>query len=204
VKDFVINRPGRLVFPSNAWPRLDFSVFETVGQLSAVVSRDFEAKAPSASLIVSRLEAGGYPSRYEFLRDLGLHAFWVNRFAITMYDKRPTRWRDAPRDRGDVFLPLLTPWPGFERTAGIIASAFRALPPSWDEQIEQKISERHRPVDRARASVSLVTSARTNVPTPASASSFPPRPRWCRPARALRRPHAAGWRPPGPAPTRRR
>jgi hypothetical protein len=34
-KDFVINRHGRLVFPSNAWPRLDFSVFETVGQLSA-------------------------------------------------------------------------------------------------------------------------------------------------------------------------
>src|SRR6188472_3247899 len=33
-KDFVINRHGRLVFPSNAWPRLDFSVFETVGQLS--------------------------------------------------------------------------------------------------------------------------------------------------------------------------
>ena len=141
MKDFVINRHGRLVFPSNAWPRLDFSVFDTIDQLSAAVSRDFEAKAPSASLIVSSLKAGGYPSRYEFLRDLGLHAFWVNRFAITMYDKRPTRWRDVPRDRDDVFLPLLTPWPGFERSAGIIASAFRALPPSWDEEIEQKIFE---------------------------------------------------------------
>jgi 3-oxoacyl-[acyl-carrier-protein] synthase III len=54
-KDFVINRHGRLVFPSNAWPRLDFSVFDTVGQLSAAVSRDFEAKAPSASQIMSRL-----------------------------------------------------------------------------------------------------------------------------------------------------
>jgi hypothetical protein len=30
-KDFVINRHGRLVFPSNAWPRLDFLVFTTVG-----------------------------------------------------------------------------------------------------------------------------------------------------------------------------
>jgi 3-oxoacyl-[acyl-carrier-protein] synthase III len=65
-KDFVINRHGRLVFPSNAWPRLDFSVFGTVAQLGAAVSRDFEAKAPSASLIVSRLEADEYPSRYEF------------------------------------------------------------------------------------------------------------------------------------------
>ncbi len=45
-KGFAINRHGRLVFPSNAWPRLDFSVFDTVGQLSAAVSRDFEAKAP--------------------------------------------------------------------------------------------------------------------------------------------------------------
>ena len=141
VKDFVVNRHGRLVFPSNAWPRLDFSVFDTVGQLSAAVSRDFEAKAPSASQIVSRLEAGTYPSRYEFLRDLGLHAFWVNRFAITMYDKRPTRWRDVPRDRDDVFLPLLTPWPGFERSSGIILAAYQALSPSWDEEVEQKIFE---------------------------------------------------------------
>ena len=141
LKNFVINQHGRLVFPSNAWPRLDFSVFDTVGQLSAAVSRDFEAKAPSASQIVSRLEAGGYPSRYELLRDLGLHAFWVNRFAITMYDKRPTRWRDVPRDRDDVFLPLLTPWPGFERSTGIIARAYQALPSNWDEEIEQKIFE---------------------------------------------------------------
>jgi 3-oxoacyl-[acyl-carrier-protein] synthase III len=141
MKNFVINRHGRLVFPSNAWPRLDFSVFDTVGQLSAAVSRDFEAKAPSAGQIVSRLEAGGYPSRYELLRDLGLHAFWANRFAITMYDKRPTRWRDVPRDRDDVFLPLLTPWPGFERSTGIIARAYQALPSSWDEEIEQKIFE---------------------------------------------------------------
>jgi 3-oxoacyl-[acyl-carrier-protein] synthase III len=141
VKSFVINRHGRLVFPSNAWPRLDFSVFETVGQLSAAVSRDFEAKAPSASQIVSRLKAGRYPSRYEFLRDLGLHAFWVNRFAITMYDKRPTRWRDVPRDRADVFLPLLTPWSGFERSSATIQRAYQALPSTWDEEIEQKIFE---------------------------------------------------------------
>jgi 3-oxoacyl-[acyl-carrier-protein] synthase III len=141
VKDFVVNRHGRLVFPSNAWPRLDFSVFDTVGQLSAAVSRDFEAKAPSASQIVSRLEARAYPSRYEFLRDLGLHAFWVNRFAITMYDKRPTRWRDVPRDRDDVFLPLLTPWPGFERSSGTILAAYQELPLSWDEEVEQKIFE---------------------------------------------------------------
>ena len=141
VKDFVINRHGRLVFPSNAWPRLDFSVFTTVGQLSAAVSRDFEAKAPTASQIVAGLKSSRYPSRYEFLRDLGLHAFWVNRFAITMYDKRPTRWRDVPRDRNDVFLPLLTPWPEFERSSDLMQTAYQALPPRWDEELEQKIFE---------------------------------------------------------------
>ena len=139
MKDFVINQHGRLVFPSNAWPRLDFSVFDTVDQLSAAISRDFEVKAPSASQIVRRLEAGRYPARYELLRDLGLHAFWVNRFAITMYDKRPTRWRDVPRSRGDIFLPLLTPWPGFERSVATIQRAYRDLSPSWDEPTEQKI-----------------------------------------------------------------
>jgi hypothetical protein len=136
-KDFVINRHGRLVFPSNAWPRLDFSVFTTVGQLSAAVSRDFEAKAPTASQIVDGLKSSRYPSRYEFLRDLGLHAFWVNRFAITMYDKRPTRWRDVPRDRDDVFLPLLTPWPEFERSSDLMQTGYHALPPGWDEELDR-------------------------------------------------------------------
>jgi 3-oxoacyl-[acyl-carrier-protein] synthase III len=139
VKEFLINRHGRLVFPSNAWPRLDFSVFDTVDQLSAAVSRDFEAKAPSATQILRRLESHGYPSRYALLRDLGLHAFWVNRFAITMYDKRPTRWRDVPRARDDIFLPLLTPLPGFRRTVATIEQAYRKLAPSWDEETEQKI-----------------------------------------------------------------
>jgi 3-oxoacyl-[acyl-carrier-protein] synthase III len=140
-KDFVINRHGRLVFPSNAWPRLDFSVFTTVGQLNAALSRDFEAKAPTASQIVAGLKSSRYPSRYEFLRDLGLHAFWVNRFAITMYDKRPTRWRDVPRGRHDVFLPLLTPWPEFERSSDLIQTAYQALSPRWDGDTEQKIFE---------------------------------------------------------------
>jgi 3-oxoacyl-(acyl-carrier-protein) synthase III len=141
MKDFVINRHGRLVFPSNAWPRLDFSAFGTVSQLGAAISRDFEAKAPTATHIVSRLESGGYAGRYQLLRDLGLHAFWVNRFAITMYDKRPTRWRDVPRTRDDVFLPLLTPWPGFERSAAAIERGYQVLPPGSDADTEQKIFE---------------------------------------------------------------
>jgi 3-oxoacyl-[acyl-carrier-protein] synthase III len=141
MKEFTINRHGRLVFPSNAWPRLDFSAFDTVDELGAAISRDFEAKAPTATQIVGRLESGEYASRYQLLRDLGLHAFWVNRFAITMYDKRPTRWRDVPRARDDVFLPLLTPWPGFERSAAAIQRGYRDLPPGRGAETEQKIFE---------------------------------------------------------------
>ncbi len=139
MKDFVINRHNRLVFPCNAWPRLDFSVFEDVSQLGAAIGRDFEAKAPSATQIVSRIESGGYATRYQLIRDLGLHAFWVNRFALTMYDKRPTRWRDVPRGREDVFLPLLTPRPGFEHSVAVIDGGYRALPPGADAATEQKI-----------------------------------------------------------------
>jgi len=99
MKPFVINRYGRMVFPSNFFPNLDFSVFETLDQFAAVIRRDFEEKAPSEADIVSRLESGAYRGRYDLLRDLALDLFWVNRFALTMYEKRPTRWRDVPRQR---------------------------------------------------------------------------------------------------------
>ncbi|HEY5990468.1 MAG TPA: 3-oxoacyl-[acyl-carrier-protein] synthase III C-terminal domain-containing protein, partial [Streptosporangiaceae bacterium] len=56
-------------------------------------------------------------------------------------DKRPTRWRDVPRARDDIFLPLLTPLPGFKRTVATIERAYRKLATSWDEGTEQKIFE---------------------------------------------------------------
>src|SRR2546425_2438212 len=104
MKPFVVNRHGRLVFPSNCFPEVDFSVLASLDQLSSVIKRDFEAKAPTATDIVDRIEAGSYGSRFELLRDIGLHLFWVTRYAVTMYDKRPTRWRDVPRGRNDVFM----------------------------------------------------------------------------------------------------
>src|SRR5919197_820347 len=109
-KPFVVSRHGRIVFPSSFFPELDFSVFETLEQFAAVVRRDFDAKAPTEAALLARVEAGGYGSRYELLRDLALTLFWVDRYALTMYQKRPTRWRDVPRRRDDVFLPALKPW----------------------------------------------------------------------------------------------
>src|SRR5438270_578070 len=131
MKPFVINRHGRLVFPSNFSPELDFTVFETLEQFEAVISRDFETKAPSGSDILQRVQSGAYRTRYELLRDLALNLLWVNRYAITMYVKRPTRWRDVPRMRDDVFLPSVTPWREGERKVTAVEAAYPALTPRW-------------------------------------------------------------------------
>jgi 3-oxoacyl-[acyl-carrier-protein] synthase-3 len=139
MKPFVVNRHGRMVFPSNFFPELDFSVFENLDQFAAVIRRDFEAKAPTGTDILNRVEAGEYSNRYELLRDLALNLSWVNRYAMTMYDKRPTRWRDVPRHRDDVFLPALTPWEEGERKVAAVESAYRELPAAQDAETEDGI-----------------------------------------------------------------
>ena len=58
MRPFVVNGHGRLVFPSNFSADLDFSVLETLEQLEAVVKRDFEAKAPTGTEILERVERG--------------------------------------------------------------------------------------------------------------------------------------------------
>ena len=139
MKPFVINKHGRLVFPANFLGELDFSVLESLDQFTAVIGRDFEAKAPTGTDILARAEAGGYPDRFELLRDLGQNLFWVNRYAITMFDKRPTRWRDLPKGRDDVFLPVLTPWEDSERKVMAVEHAFRELPATRDASTENKV-----------------------------------------------------------------
>ncbi len=137
VKPFVINRHGRVVFPFNFFPELDFSIFDTLEQFSSVIKRDFEEKAPTEADIVSRLQAGQYRSRFEVCRDLALDLFWVNRYAMTMYEKRPTRWRDVPRQRDDVFLPLYRPW-DVAGLAAALEAGYYALPVQWDQAAEDK------------------------------------------------------------------
>jgi 3-oxoacyl-[acyl-carrier-protein] synthase-3 len=140
-KPFVINRHGRLVFPSNFLADLDFSVIETEEQLSAVVRRDFEAKAPTGTDILAKTGSGGYASRYELLRDLALNLFWTNRYAMTMYEKRPMRWRDVPRHRDDVYLPILIPWREGERKVAAVAECYAGLPAAWDGEVEDRIHD---------------------------------------------------------------
>jgi 3-oxoacyl-[acyl-carrier-protein] synthase III len=139
VKPFVVNRHGRLVFPANFLGELDFSVLESLDQFTAVIGRDFEAKAPTGTDILSRVESGGYPRRFELLRDLGQNLYWANRYSITMFDRRPTRWRDLAKRRDDVYLPVLTPWEDSERKVAAVEQAFRALPPTWNAKAEDTI-----------------------------------------------------------------
>src|SRR4051812_5495624 len=139
MKPFVINRHGRLVFPSNFLPELDFSVLPSLDRLDAVIARDFEAKAPTGTDILERVESGAYRQRYDLMRDVALNLVWVNRYAITMYVKRPMRWRDVPRRRDDVFLPTLTPWEDGARKVAAVGAAYDALDPGPDPEAEERI-----------------------------------------------------------------
>ncbi len=139
MQPFVINRHNRLVFPSNFLPDLDFSVIETEEQLDQVIRRDFETKAPSGTEIGSRIAGGRYQDRVQLMRDVALNLFWVNRFAMTMYEKVPTRWRDVPRTRGDVFLPVVQPWLDKEAKVGAVERAYAELPSGGDPETEDKV-----------------------------------------------------------------
>ena len=96
-KPFVINRHGRLVFPSNFLGDLDFSVIDDRGAALGRRAAGLRGEGADRDARSSpKTESGGYASRFELLRDLALNLFWANRYAMTMYEKRPTRWRDVP------------------------------------------------------------------------------------------------------------
>jgi 3-oxoacyl-[acyl-carrier-protein] synthase III len=58
---------------------------------------------------------------------------------MTMYEKRPTRWRDVPRHRDDVYLPRLAPWKDGERKVAAVAACYPTLPAAFDEEAEDRI-----------------------------------------------------------------
>jgi len=141
VQSFELNNHGKIVFPSNCFPDLDFSTFETLAQLDAVIRRDFDAKAPTGTDILERIETGGYRTKYELMRDMALNLFWANRYVMTMYDVQPTRWADVPRCSDDVFVPVQTPWKASDTKVSAVSSAFPGLPAQWDDEVEDNIFE---------------------------------------------------------------
>ncbi|MEE2031363.1 3-oxoacyl-ACP synthase III family protein [Rhodococcus chondri] len=142
MQPFELNRHGRIVFPSNFFPDLDFSALTSLEHLDAVIRRDFETKAPTVSEIVSRSAQGAYKSKFELMRDMALSVFWASRFTLTMFEKRATRWADVPRNRDDVYMPTLTPWPGAGEKMAEVAAAYSELPAAWDEGAEDTIFTR--------------------------------------------------------------
>jgi 3-oxoacyl-(acyl-carrier-protein) synthase III len=139
VKPFVVNRRGRLVLPAHFAPEIDFTRLGTLEELSAMIHRDFDDKAPTGAELLRRIEARAYSNRYELLRDLALHLFWVNRYSITMYEKRPTAWRHVPKRRDDVFIPVVTPWRDAERKVTAVQAEFARLPSAWHVASEYRI-----------------------------------------------------------------
>jgi len=142
MQPFELNRHGRIVFPSNFFPELDFSTITSVDHLDAVIRRDFDTKAPTVSEILSRHAQGVYRSKFELMRDVALNIFWANRFALTMFEKRATRWADVPRGRDDLFMPIVTPWPESTQRMTEVESAYRGLPAAWDDSAEDAIFSR--------------------------------------------------------------
>lgn len=141
MKPFQLNNSGKLVFPSSIFIELDFSIIADLNQLQAIVRRDFEVKALTGDEIADRAAAGAYATRYDMLRDIGIHLFWANRFALAMYDKRPMRWRDVPRTRDDLFVPLLHPRENREAKSRKISEAFAKLEPMWNATAEAELFE---------------------------------------------------------------
>jgi 3-oxoacyl-[acyl-carrier-protein] synthase III len=139
MESFIINKHGRAVLPSSFDLALDFSVLRDLEQLSAVIRRDFETKAPTGTQILRRIENNGYANRYELLRDMTLNLFWANRYAMSMYEKRPTRWRDVARTRDNVFLPVLDPWEDGDRKVAAVETVYPSLPAAWDAEVEDDL-----------------------------------------------------------------
>ena len=137
LKPFVVNSHGRIVFPGNFFPELDFSVFKTLKQFAAVIRRDFGEKSFTDVEIAGRLQAGEYKSRFDLCRDLTLNRLWVNRYTLTMYEKRPIRWGDLSRHRDDVFLPVYKTRDDSAITTAIQAG-YWGLPAAWDEDLEDR------------------------------------------------------------------
>ncbi|MFC5996379.1 3-oxoacyl-[acyl-carrier-protein] synthase III C-terminal domain-containing protein [Pseudonocardia hispaniensis] len=139
MEPFVINRLGRLVFPATVLAEVDFSVIDSLERLTEVVTRDCAATAPTGSDILARIEAHAYSGRYDLLRDIGQNLYWVNRYSMIMFEKRPTRWRDLPRSNRHVFLPSVTPWQEGARTVAAVADGYHRLPATWDSGTEDRI-----------------------------------------------------------------
>ncbi len=72
------------------------------------------------------------------MRDMALNPFWVNRFALTVYDKDHVKWRDVTRTGEDMFLPIVVPWLDRDAKVEAVARGYAGLPPTWNAASEDR------------------------------------------------------------------
>ena len=73
MQSFELNKHGKIVFPANCFPDLDFSTFDSIEQLDAVIRRDFDSKAPTGTDILERIKTGAYHAEFGSHPDEAAH-----------------------------------------------------------------------------------------------------------------------------------
>src|SRR5438477_7008271 len=138
VKRFIVNRHGRIVFPFNFLPRLDFSAFDARASFEAAIKRDFMDKAPNGAQIRERIRQKFYRTRRALLTDIARHLRSLHRYTMTMYEKRPTRWADVPRRRDDVYWPSLRHTAADDALAVELDDGYRDVDAGEDRETEDR------------------------------------------------------------------
>jgi 3-oxoacyl-[acyl-carrier-protein] synthase III len=114
MKPFVLDRYGRIVFPFNFLPELDFSVFHTLEEFETVVRRDFEELLEAIDLVVPH--QANKTMVTNLARGAGLPAerlyFNIERVGNTSAASIPLALHDAVHD-GVIDRPLRVFAPGF-------------------------------------------------------------------------------------------
>lgn len=136
--DFLLNRHGRLVFPFRVSDGADRGASRPNERASAV-RVNTSGEVATSDLTVERIQEHGYATRYDLLSDLARSLLRDGPWATSHHGRCPTRWRDVPRTRGEVFLPNLTPWTGREARIAEVEAAYRSLLPRADDGVEARV-----------------------------------------------------------------
>ena len=139
---YELNKHGKIVFPSNCFPDLDFSTFESLDQLDAVVRRDFDSKAPTGTDILEQINDRRLPEQVRADAGYGAEPVLGQSFQNSpcTTSGRPGGPTCRAR-RDDVFVPILTPWEDRETKVSAVLSAYPNLPAQWDAEVEDSIFE---------------------------------------------------------------
>ena len=157
MKPFVVNRHGRLTFPAKVLGELDFTVLQTLEQFTAVIGRDFEAKAPTGTDLLDRVASGALPQPLRAAARPGAEPVLGQPLLDHDVRQAPDPLAGPAAPPGRRLPPVLTPWEDGERRSPPCTAPTGQLPVSW---------RRRRP--RTGSSSCSSTSSGTSATTPPS------------------------------------